>query len=76
MLIEPNELESLEPISFRGSSEDKAIMRELSGWLGCTPSAVIRVALRVLRDLLMLPRVVEVGYRCTVNTVLRRGDSV
>lgn len=65
-LVEVSSTESLEPISFRGSSEDKKIMQELSEKLSVKPSSVPRIAIRILNDLSMSPRLSEAMSRVKV----------
>ena len=65
-LVEVSATESLEPISFRGSSEDKKIMQALSERLSVKPSSVPRIAIRILNDLSMSPRLTEAMSRVKV----------
>lgn len=68
-LVETSDSESLTPMSFRGSSEDKKIMEILSEKLNVKPSTIPRIAIRLLNDLANVPRLTEAMGRVKVFSV-------
>ena len=77
MYIFTSKLESLSTMTYRGSSEEKAIIERLRKLYGCSGSAVVRIALRVADELSMCPTIVEAKARVKANSVTRhvtRGD--
>ncbi len=75
-LVEVSSTESLEPISFRGSSEDRKIMSDLSEKLNVKPSTIPRIAIRLLNDLTNVPRLTESMGRVKVFGVLHGTKNV
>lgn len=67
---------SLSTISFRGSSEDKKIMEEYAAKLQCSPSAVIRLALRLLKEINTSTFIPELLHRVHVYNVMHSGRNV